>query len=53
MLVCLAIMLTGNIIYMYLESVEKLNIGLTAKYWMLISRAIMGIGAGKTLQSKN
>ncbi len=49
MLTCIGIMFIGNVIYAYLESIDKLNLGLPARYWMFISRLIMGIGAGKNL----
>jgi hypothetical protein len=37
-------MIVGNLIYFFLESIDKLNL-FTPKIWMLISRFIMGAGA--------
>lgn len=43
--VCLLVTVVGNIIYMYLESVEHFKAG-SPKMWMLASRFIQGAGAG-------
>ena len=43
---CLLIGVFGNVVYFYLESVHAFKF-VSPKWWMLFSRFIMGVGAGK------
>ena len=40
------ITLLGNLLYAYLESMDR-EAKFSPKYWMLVSRVMMGVGAGK------
>jgi MFS family permease len=44
---CLIVTIIGNVVYMYLESIETFKLG-SPKVWMLASRFIMGAGAGES-----
>ncbi len=44
-LTSILLMILGNMIYFYLEPLDSLTSALSPKYWMLISRFVMGCGA--------
>jgi ceroid-lipofuscinosis MFS transporter 7 len=46
LLTCLAISIVANVLYAYLQSIT-LKSGITPKYWMFLSRFVMGLGACK------
>jgi hypothetical protein len=48
-LITMLITLIGNVIYFYLEATESLSF-IPPKIWMLISRFVMGLGAGRNFE---